>query len=318
MISRGRRLSAAQAYLHPVDSRRNLDVRCRALVTKIVFAGKSAVGVVYRGPNGVEHRARCGEVILCGGTFNSPQVLQLSGVGDADELRPLGIPTVHHLPGVGEHLHDHLATQVQHACAQPISMIGMKRKALWPLIGLQWLMRRGPATTNMFEGGGFLRSTDEVDYPDMMVVFAPMAMRFDPDNLVLGHGYQMHVGTMGADARGSVKLASADPTAHPKLQLNYLSSERDRRDWVSALRIARKIFDQPAFRDFDGGEVVPGPSTQTDDQLVDWVARTGQTGLHPPAAVAWAPANRMWWTPRPCVCTVYRASAWWTPRCSPR
>jgi choline dehydrogenase len=281
MISRGRRLSAFQAYLHPVMSRRNLDVRCRSLVTKIVFSGTRATGVTYRAANGVEHEVRCGEVVLCGGAFHSPQVLQLSGVGNADELRALGISVVRDVPGVGEHLHDHLAVQVQHACTQPISMIGMKNKLKWPVIGLQWLLRRGPATSNMFEAGGFLRTNDQIDYPDMMVAFAPMAMAFDPDNVVRDHGYQMHVGTMAADSRGTVKIASTDPRVHPKLRLNYLSTERDRLDWVAALRIARTIFEQPAFTDLDGGEVVPGPAIQTDAELVDWVARTGQTGLHP-------------------------------------
>ncbi len=281
LISRGRRFSAARAYVHPVQARRNLDVRCRALVTKIVFAGTRAVGVTYRTSNGVEHEARAGEVILCGGAFNSPQVLQLSGVGNADELSAMGIAPVHHLPGVGEHLHDHLAVQVQHACTQPVSIIGMKRRINWPIVMVQWLLRRGPAASNMFEGGGFIRSNDEVDHPDMMVVFAPVAMKFDPDRQVVGHGYQMHVGTMGADARGTVKLGSTDPTVYPKIQLNYLSNERDRRDWVAALRIVRTIFDQPAFRELDGGEIVPGPAVQTDEALVDWVARTGQTGLHP-------------------------------------
>jgi len=281
MISRGRRLSAARAYLHPVMSRRNLEVRSRALVSKVDFAGTRAVGVTYRDSKGIEHTARSNEVVLCGGAFNSPQVLQLSGVGDTDELKALGISPVQHLPAVGEYLEDHLAAQVQHSCTQPVSAIGMKRKLNWPVFGMQWLLRRGPATSNMFEGGGFVRSNDDVDYPDVTMTFAPLAMKFDPDNEIKGHGYMLHVATMCADARGTVKLASNDPTQHPKILFNYLSSERDRRDWVAAVRIARGLLDQPAFQSYDGGEVLPGPSVQTDEEIVDWIASTAQTGLHP-------------------------------------
>ncbi|MBA2308051.1 MAG: GMC family oxidoreductase N-terminal domain-containing protein [Pseudonocardiales bacterium] len=282
MISRGRRFSAARAYVHPVKSRRNLDVRYRVLVTKIDFEGTRATGVTYRGTNGAEHRVRAAEVILCGGAFNSPQVLQLSGVGDADQLKALDIAPVQHLPGVGANLEDHLAVQLQHACTQPISMLGTKSKLDWPRIGLQWLVgRRGDGATNLFEAGGFIRSTDEAQYPDVMVVLAPFARQFDPDKQVEGPGYLMCVDTLVTEGRGTVKIASTDPTAYPKIQFNYLESERDRRDWATALRIGRAILDQPAFREFDGREVVPGPEIQTDEELVDWVARTGQTGLHP-------------------------------------
>ncbi|MGI8800379.1 MAG: choline dehydrogenase [Pseudonocardia sp.] len=281
MISRGRRMSAARAYLHPVMSRRNLAVRSRALVTKIDFAGTRAVGVTYRDSKGVEHVVRSNEVVLSGGAFNSPQVLQLSGVGNPDELAAMDISPVHDLPAVGEYLEDHLAVQVQHSCTQPVSVIKMKQRHNWPIMGLQWLLRRGPATSNIFEGGGFVRSNDQLDYPDVTMTFAPIAMKFDPENEIKGHGYMVHVATMVADARGTVKLASQDPTAHPKILFNYLSNERDRGDWVTAVRIARRLLDQPAFQQYDGGEVLPGPSVETDEEILDWVARTAQTGLHP-------------------------------------
>ncbi|MFC4947692.1 choline dehydrogenase [Pseudonocardia sp. GCM10023141] len=284
IIRHGKRQSAAGAYLHPVENRRNLEVRCRALVTKVIFSGTRAVGLSYRGSDGVEHQVRGKEIILSGGAFNSPQVLQLSGVGNSDDLSALGIPTVHHLPGVGENLEDHLAVQVQHACTKPISLIGMKSKLTWPSMGVQWLLGRGPATSNIFEAAGFIRSNDDVDFPDVMVGFAAVAMAFDPEHQVQGHGYQVHVGTMAARARGSVKLASADPTVYPKIVINYLDNERDRADWVKAIRLARELLAQPAFRDLDAGEVVPGPAVQTDEEIVDWVARAGQTGLHPTAS----------------------------------
>ncbi len=280
-IDRGRRRSSSQAYLRPVRSRPNLTVRTKALVTKVVFEGERAVGVRYRAKNGVEHTVRSAEVILSGGTFNTPQLLQLSGVGNTAELTPLGIRPVHHLPGVGENLEDHLAVQVQHASTQPISMIGMKNKLNWPVLGLKWLMGKGEATSNMFEAAGFVRSNDDVAFPDVILVFAAMAMAFDPDRQVEGHGYQLHVGTMAAHSRGTVKIWSTDPTVHPRVQMNYLNNERDRADWVKAIRLGRRLLDQPAFRTVDGGEVVPGPDVQTDEQILDWVRAKGQTGLHP-------------------------------------
>jgi choline dehydrogenase len=280
-IVNGKRRSSSQAYLRPVQGRPNLTVRTRAYVTKVVFAGKRAVGVVFRGRNGVEYHVSGKEIVLSGGSFNTPQLLQLSGVGNADELAALDIPVIHHLPGVGENLEDHLAVQIQHACTEPISMISMKNKLNWPGMGLKWLAGRGEATSNMFEAAGFVRSNEDRVYPDVILVFAAMAMAFDPDKQVEGHGYQLHVGTMSATSRGTVKLASADPTVHPRIRLNYLATERDREDWLKAIRIGRGLLDQPAFRDLDAGEIVPGPSVQTDQELLDWVAAKGQTGLHP-------------------------------------
>lgn len=290
-IHHGRRVSSSRAYLHPVRHRSNLEVRCRALTTRILFSGTRAVGVVYRAQDGSEHAVRAREVIACGGTFNTPQLLQLSGVGNADELAALGIETVANLPGVGENLEDHLAVHVQHACTKPLSAAGMKNKLNWPLMGIQWLFGRGPATSNIFEAAGFICSNDDVAFPDVIVGFAPMAMAFDPDKHLDGHGYQCHVGTMAARARGSVKVTSADPAEHPRIILNYLDNARDRADWVKAIRIARGILAQPAFSDVDGGEILPGPEVETDEQIVDWVARLAQTGLHPTGSARMGPGS---------------------------
>jgi len=281
IINRGRRWSASQAYLRPVKSRPNLTVRTRALATKVVFAGSRAVGVVYRGSDGTEHQVRGEEIVLAGGAFNSPQLLQLSGVGNVEELAGLGIAPVHRLPGVGENLEDHLAVQLQHSSVQPISMIGMKDKKNWPLMVLKWLAGKGEATSNLFEAAGLVRSSEDREFPDVFLGFAAVAMAFDPDNLVQGHGYQLHVGTMAATSRGFVKIASPDPTVHPRIQFNYLSTERDRADWIKALAIGRRLLAQPAFGALDGGEIVPGPQVRGEEELLDWVAAKGQTGLHP-------------------------------------
>jgi choline dehydrogenase len=281
-IHRGRRLSAARAYLHPVMRRPNLEVRTRSFVTRVQFDGRRAVGVeVARGRTNVE-RIEAGEVILCGGSINSPQLLQLSGVGRASELTALGLPIVADLPGVGEHLQDHLEVYIQSKSLQPVSM--QPALQLWrrPFIGVEWLLlRRGPGATNHFEGGGFARSNDDVGYPNLMFHFLPLAVRYDGSGSKGGHGYQVHVGPMYSDARGSVKIVSTDSRVHPALRFNYLSTAQDQREWVEAVRVARRLLNQPGLVPYNGGESSPGPSVETDEQILDWVRRDAETALHP-------------------------------------
>ncbi|NUR86458.1 MAG: choline dehydrogenase, partial [Nonomuraea sp.] len=276
-VRRGRRLSAARAYLHPVRHRRNLTVRTRAHVTGVAFEGTRAVGVKCGG-----ELIRGKEIILCGGAINTPQLLQLSGVGPAALLEPLGVDVVHDLPGVGENLQDHLEVYVQHACTQPVSQ--QPSLAMWrrPIIGAQWLfLRGGPGATNHFEAGGFIRSNDEVAYPNLMFHFLPIAVRYDGSAPAGGHGYQVHIGPMYSDARGSVRITTTDPLAKPALRFNYLSTDQDRREWVEAIHHARKILSQPAWAGLDGGEISPGPSVSTDEEILEWVRRDGETALHP-------------------------------------
>jgi choline dehydrogenase len=280
-LRRGRRLSAARAYLHPVMSRPNLTVRTRAMVTNIRWQGSKAVGVDYT-HRGSKRTALGSEIILCGGAINSPQLLQLSGVGNAADLGALGIDVVADLPGVGANLQDHLEVYIQYSCTQPVSM--QPSLQLWrrPFIGAQWLfLRSGPGASNHFEGGGFVRSNSDVDYPNLMFHFLPIAIRYDGSAPAGGHGYQVHIGPMYSDARGTVKIRSTDPNEHPALQFNYLSTEQDRREWVEAIRVARDILNQPAMAPFNGGEVSPGPDVRTDEQILDWVGRDGETALHP-------------------------------------
>ncbi len=283
-VFRGRRLSAARAYLHPVLDRPNLDVITLANATRIVFEGARAVGVEYR-RGGRTHIAHGAEVISCGGAFNTPQLLQLSGVGDPAHLGALGIGVVSAVPGVGENMQDHLEVYVQHACTQPVSMQPHLAKWRMPWIGLQWLFRTGPAATNHFEAGAFVRSNPDERYPNLMFHFLPIAIRYDgtapAGAMATGHGYQVHVGPMYSDSKGTVKITSTNPRVKPAVRFNYLSTERDRREWVEAVRTTRHIMSQPAFAEFDGGEISPGPAVESDEEIIDWVARDSETALHP-------------------------------------
>lgn len=281
-INRGRRLSAARAYLHPVRGQRsNLKVKCRAITTRILFEGNRAIGVEYE-RFGTKKQVFANEVICCGGAINSPQLLQLSGVGNAQELEKLNIPVVHDLPGVGENLQDHLEVYIQYVSKQPVSMQPALQWWRKPWIGYQWLFqRKGPGASNHFEAGGFIKSNTDVAYPNLQFHFLPLAVRYDGTAPAGGHGYQVHVGPMNSDARGSVKLKSTDPKEHPALRFNYLSTKQDRREWVEAVRHARHILNQPAFAEFNGGELSPGKQVESDEEILKWVAKDAETALHP-------------------------------------
>ncbi len=280
-LTRGLRWSAARAYLHPVKRRPNLDVVCGAHATQILFEGQRAVGIEFTRARRGRARVTAGELISCGGAFNSPQLLQLSGVGPAGLLAQHGIRAVSDLPGVGENLQDHLEVYVQHLCREPISMSPALSPWRRPWIGAQWLLGRGPGMTNHFEAGGFARSKATAEEPDLMFHFLPLAVRYDGSRPTPGHGYQLHVGPMLAEARGSVRIRSADPKQPPALRFNYLATQRDRDDWLAAVRSAREILSQPAFAPFDGGESSPGPDVRSDREILDWVARDAETALHP-------------------------------------
>jgi len=276
----GVRQSASRSYLHPVWNRPNLHVQSRAFATKIRFEGSRAVGVEYV-HKGRKAFVEADEIICSGGAINSPHLLQLSGIGPAGLLRDVGIDVVEDLPGVGANLQDHLEVYVQHACSQPISMAPNVRRRWRPWIGLQWLAGYGPGMSNHFEAGGFVRSRSSEPYPNLMIHFLPLAIRYDGSKPTPGHGYQLHIGPMLSDARGSLRICSADPRVAPKLRFNYLSTAQDRREWVAAVRCAREILGQPAFRSIDAGELSPGPNVRSEAEILDWVGREGETALHP-------------------------------------
>jgi choline dehydrogenase len=285
-VHKGRRYSATKAYLRPAMSRPNLTVKTRAHVTRIVMDSSrgtpraTGVDVSLGGRRPI--RVRGSEVILSGGAFNSPQLLQLSGIGNAEHLRSVGVDPVHNLPGVGENLQDHLEVYVQHACTQPVSLNPNLQFWRRPFIGAQWLfLRSGPGASNHFEAGGFIRSNDDVEYPNLMYHFLPIAVRYDGTSIAEGHGYQVHIGPMYSDARGKLWITSADPLAPPSFVFNYLSTEQDKREWVEAIHKTREILDQPAFAPYSAGEISPGPHVESDEQILDWVRKDGETAYHP-------------------------------------
>lgn len=290
-IHNGRRVSASTAYLRPAMKRKNLTVQTRAFVTEINYEGRKATGVTYK-KNGKKHTVGAGEVILCGGAFNTPQLLQLSGIGDSEHLNSLGIETRVHLPGVGENFEDHLEVYVQHASSKPVSQQPSLNKLKMPFIGLQWIFgRTGPASSNHFEGGGFVRSNDKVEYPNLMFHFLPLAVRYDGQKADTEHGFQVHIGPMYSNSRGSLKIKSKNPFEKPKVVFNYLSTKEDEQEWIEAIRIARKILAQPALKPFNDGEISPGPSVQADEEILDWVKKDAETALHPSCSAKMGPAS---------------------------
>jgi len=278
---KGRRYSTARAYYHPVKSRPNLTLRCDALTTRILMEGRRAVGVAYR------HRdqaleARGAEVLCCGGAINSPQLMQLSGIGPAERLAPQGVEVQHDLPGVGEGLQDHLEVYVQYACKEPVSIYPALSWWRQPGIGAQWLFAgTGVGASNHFEAGGFIRSNDHVDQPNVQFHFLPVAIRYDGKAPHGGHGYQVHVGPTLSDARGHVRIKSTDPEEHPSILFNYLSTDQDRREWVESIRAARKILNQPAMEHLRGDELAPGDEVQSDEEILAFIAAEGESAYHP-------------------------------------
>jgi choline dehydrogenase len=281
-VGEGRRCSAARAYLKPAMSRPNLEVITHALATRVLFDGRRATGVEYtRG--GATHRANAAqEVILSGGPINSPQLLKLSGVGPAEELRALGIGVVQDLPGVGENLQDHLEFYFQIACTEPITLYSSINWRSRALIGARWLLfKDGLGATNHFETCGFIRSRAGISYPDIQYHFLPMAVAYDGSTLAQEHGFQAHVGPMRSKSRGWVRLASARPEDKPRILFNYLSHPDDWVEMRACVRLTREIFAQPAFDRYRGRELQPGPDVRADDEIDAFIRAKVESAYHP-------------------------------------
>ena len=276
-IRGGRRISAARGYYHPVKHRKNLTLKTKTQIHSLITTGKTVSGVQTNRGN-----FYAGEVILAAGAINTPQLLQLSGIGDKDHLESVGIKPIHHLPGVGQNLQDHLEVYIQHKSSKPVSMNPYMKWYYKPWVGLQWLLKKqGPAATNHFEAGGFIRSNSSVAYPNLMFHFLPLAVRYDGTSPEGGHGYQVHVGPMYSNSRGSVLIKSKNPMEYPALKFNYLSTPEDQREWVESIKCSREILKQDALAEFDAGEISPGPQVQSDEDILEWVRNDAETALHP-------------------------------------
>ena len=278
---RGERWSVAKAYLRPALSRPNLELSLKTLVTRVRIENNKAVGVECVRSGNVEH-IDAGEVIISGGAINSPQILNLSGIGDGSKLKEFGIDVKADLPGVGQNLQDHLEVYIQHSCTQAISIYPATKPFTKLKIGLQWLLtRQGWGASNQFESGGFIRSRAGVEYPDLQYHFFPIAINYDGSSPAGGHGFQAHTGPMRPTSRGSVELRSTDPRDAPKILFNYAATEEDRRVMRDGIRLTREIFAQSAFDDLRGPELAPGPQAENDEDLDAFVRVKGESAYHP-------------------------------------
>jgi choline dehydrogenase len=280
---KGVRWSTARGYLRPALARPNLALVTGALVHRVVFDGRRAVGVEY-GREGSVHRAEAErEVILCGGAIASPQVLLLSGVGDAQHLAEHGIPLVAHVPAVGRHMEDHLIVPIQYRTASPVSVARAVNSRLkrWG-VGLRWLLfRDGLGTTNFCETGCFFRSREDVDYADLQHEFYPICAELGAAESNYAEGFMFSMGIMRPESRGRVRLRSANPAEHPAIRFNYLEAEGDRRRMVDGVRRTREMARQRAFDGLRGEEMTPGPEARTDAEILAWIRSAGSTEYHP-------------------------------------
>lgn len=282
--SRGKRNSTARAYLYEALKRPNLTLSLNTLTHKILFDGKTAAGVQCSPRKGgaSEMFYADQQVLVCGGAFNSPQLLMLSGIGPADHLRQFDIDVVQDLPGVGQNLQDHIEVYVQYAACRPVSLY----PALKPLgklkLGAQWLLfKSGWGASNQFEAGGFIRSRAGVEYPDLQFHFLPMAVNYDGSSPAGGHGFQLHVGPMRPTSAGHVKLRSGDARQAPQILFNYFSTTQDRQEMRDGIRLTREIFAQKAFDPYRGRELAPGEAAQSDAEVDAFAREHTESAYHP-------------------------------------
>lgn len=281
-VANGVRCSTARAYLDPIRSRHNLNIRSHAHATRLVIQDRRATGVCYRRGGKEEIAQVAREVIVCAGAIGSPHLLLCSGIGPAEALRQHGIAVSRALDGVGENLMDHLEIYFQQACTAPVSLNRWLNLVGKGLIGARWLLTRsGLGSTNHFEVGGFARSSAEQPWPDIQFHFLPAAVSYDGNTLAAAHGFQLHTGPMLSPSRGNVTLRSADPADKPRLRFNYMSEPEDWQVFRSAVRLARSLFAQPAFDSLRGDELLPGSDVVSDDAIDRFVAEHAESAYHP-------------------------------------
>ncbi len=279
---KGRRCSSAFGYLRPALGRANLRVEVNALATRIVFEDLRAVAVEYR-QGGKQQVAKANEILLAGGAFNSPQLLQLSGVGPRALLKRHGIPLVHELPGVGEDLQDHFYVRTFWRCKKPITL-NDDLASVWrqARIGLQYLLfREGPLTVAAGHAAAFVRARREAKRPDAQIYFINFSSAQRGGVLHAHSGFTCSVSQLQVESRGSVHIRSADPAAAPAIRYNYLDTENDRRVMVEGLKLARRIVSTPPLRDYVVDEFKPGAGVQSDEEWLAYCREAGETVFHP-------------------------------------
>ena len=280
---RGRRCSTAVAYLRPVEKRPNLKIETNALATRILLDGREATGVEYRS-NGTAHQARARrEVILSGGAINSPQLLQLSGIGPGERLKSQGIAVAHDLPGVGNNLQDHLQARVCYRCTRPIT-VNDDARSLWRRgkMALEYaLWRTGPMSIGAGQAGLFAKTRPELATPDVQYHFILFSWEQAGTEPHPFPGFTTSVCQLRPESRGTVMIKSPDPATPPSIKPNYLSTETDRRTMVDGMKLARRIGEQMPLKGYVVNEHLPGPKAVTDEDILAFVRETGSTIYHP-------------------------------------
>ncbi|MGA1180219.1 MAG: choline dehydrogenase, partial [Marivivens sp.] len=280
-IWKGRRWSAANAYLRPAMKTGNCTV-IRAFARRVVIEDGRATGVEVERGGKIEVIGAGREVIVAASSINSPKILMLSGIGPAANLKESGIEVVADRPGVGQNLQDHLELYIQQAATQPVSLF--KYWNLWSkaIIGARWLFTKtGLGASNQFESAAFVRSKAGVEYPDIQYHFLPIAIRYDGQAAAEGHGFQAHVGPMRSASRGAITLRSGDPKDAPKILFNYMSETSDWEDFRTCIRLTRELFGQEAFAPYRGKEIQPGSDCQSDEALDDFIREHVESAYHP-------------------------------------
>lgn len=275
---RGRRHSAAAAYLKPALSRRNLSVLVNAQATRLLIENQRAVGVEYLSNSRLERVRAEAEVVLCGGAINSPQLLMLSGIGPANHLQGLGIPIVAELPGVGQNLQDHLYLAVTYACTQPLTLAGADTK--WNILKYL-LFKRGPFTSSISEAGGFIRTRADIPTPNLQFHFDPVYHINHGQTKQEEHGFTIGPTLIRPRSKGSITLRSGDALAAPVIQPNYLADDRDIRELIEGIKLARRFAHTQAFKNHCGPERMPGAVVQDENDLAAFVRQHAETIYHP-------------------------------------
>ncbi len=281
-IHKGERASASKYYLNPAKKRNNLNIFTNSFVEKIIFEGKKAIGIEVKIKDKIEKIYANKEIILSGGSINSPQLLMVSGIGPADHLKEKGVEVIHNLKGVGKNLQDHLETYIQQECKTRDTLYSYVNKLSMLKIGIQWFLNKsGPCATSFLEAGGFCKSSEDKRDPNIQFHFFPAFVidhgNKDPDR----HGYQLHASLNQPKSRGYIALKSANPYDYPKIQFNYLENEYDLNETVKCVKVARKILSQDSMKPYAGKEIGPGENAESDSDIIEYIRSKAETAYHP-------------------------------------